>query len=106
MNPDPPAPVEWGVTSVGALVVNLFCAYLLVSRRNAEGSLSKAAWLSARNDAVINVAMIAGALLTLVWLSIWPDVVLGAIIIVLNADAAFKVWRTAGAERPPESSEP
>jgi Co/Zn/Cd efflux system component len=62
--------------------------------------------LSARNDAVVNVAMIAGALLTLAWLSIWPDVVLGAIIIALNADAAFKVWRAAGAERPPESAKP
>lgn len=95
-----------GVTSIGALVVNLFCAYLLVSRRNAERSHSKAAWLSARNDAVVNVAMIAGALLTLVWLSIWPDVVLGAIIFVLNADAALKVWRTACAERSPGSAEP
>lgn len=106
MNPEPPAPFEWGITSIGALVVNLFCAYLLVSRRNSEGSLSKAAWLSARNDAVVNVAMIAGALLTLAWLSIWPDVVLGAVIIALNADAAVKVWRAAGAERPAESAEP
>lgn len=106
LDPEPPAAFEWGVTSVGALAVNVFCAYLLVSHRNAEGSLSKAAWLSARNDALVNVAMIAGALVTLVWLSIWPDVILGAIIIVLNADAALKVWRAAGAERPPEAVKP
>lgn len=105
MNPEPPEPLGWGVASLGALVVNVFCAYLLVSHRNTEGSLSRAAWLSARNDAVVNVAMIVGALLTIVWLSVWPDVVLGAIIIALNADAALKVWRSAGAERPPETAE-
>lgn len=105
LNPEPPEPLGWGITSVGALLVNVFCAYLLVSHRNTEGSLSRAAWLSARNDALVNVAMIVGALITLVWLSVWPDVVLGAIIIVLNADAAIKVWRSAGAERPPETAE-
>lgn len=106
LDPEPPVAFEWGITSVGALAVNVFCAYLLVSHRNMEGSLSRAAWLSARNDAVVNVAMIAGALVTLAWLSVWPDVILGAIIIVLNADAALKVWRAAGAERPPEAAEP
>lgn len=105
VNPEPPVAFEWGVTSVGALVVNVFCAYLLVSHRNTEGSLSRAAWLSARNDALVNVAMIGAALLTLVWLSVWPDVILGAIIIYLNADAAMKVWKSAGAERPPEAAE-
>lgn len=105
LNPEPPEPFGWGITSVGALLVNVFCAYLLVSHRNAEGSLSRAAWLSARNDALVNVAMIAGALITLVWLSVWPDIALGAIIIALNADAAIKVWRSAGAERPPETGE-
>ena len=105
LNPEPPEPLGWGVTSVGALLVNVFCAYLLVSHRNTEGSLSRAAWLSARNDALVNVAMIVGALITLVWLSVWPDVALGAIIIALNADAAIKVWRSAGAERPPETAE-
>lgn len=105
IEPEPPVALEWGITSVGALVVNVFCAYLLVSHRNTEGSLSRAAWLSARNDAVVNIAMIAGALVTLAWLSVWPDVILGAIIIVLNADAAVKVWRSARAERPPEAAE-
>lgn len=99
LHPTPPEAIGFGLASAGALVVNLVCAYILVSHRNTRGSLSRAAWLSARNDAVVNLAMIAAALLTLVWVSAWPDVILGAAVIALNADAAVKVWRRASAER-------
>jgi Co/Zn/Cd efflux system component len=99
LHPTPPEAVGFGLASVGALAVNLVCAYILVSHRNTRGSLSRAAWLSARNDAMVNVAMIGAALLTLVWVSAWPDVVLGAAVIALNADAAVKVWKRASAER-------
>lgn len=98
-HPTPPEAVGFGLASAGALVVNLVCAFILVSHRNTRGSLSRAAWLSARNDAAVNIAMIAAALLTLVWVSAWPDIVLGAAVIALNADAAVKVWRRASAER-------
>ena len=99
VRPTPPEAVGFGLASAGALVVNLVCAFILVSHRNTHGSLSRAAWLSARNDAAVNIAMIAAALLTLVWVSAWPDVVLGAAVIALNADAAVKVWRRASSER-------
>ena len=45
--------------ALGALVINLTCAVLLVRHRHHSGSLTKAAWLSARNDAVANLAIIA-----------------------------------------------
>lgn len=99
LHPTPPEAIGFGLASTGALAVNLACAFILVSHRNTHGSLSRAAWLSARNDAAVNIAMIAAAVLTLVWASAWPDVVLGAAVIALNADAAVKVWRRASAER-------
>lgn len=99
LNPSAPDAVTFGLASVGALIVNLFCAYLLVSHRNTSGSLSKAAWLSARNDAVVNIAMIAVAVIGAWWVSGWPDIVLGAAVILLNADAAVKVWKRASEER-------
>lgn len=99
LHPTPPEAIGFGLASAGALVVNLVCAFILVSHRNTHGSLSRAAWLSARNDAAVNIAMIAAALLTLVWVSAWPDVILGAAVIALNADAAVKVWKRASAER-------
>jgi Co/Zn/Cd efflux system component len=96
-DPTVPAPVPLTVTAFGALVVNLLCAFLLVRHRG-PGSLARAAWLSARNDAVANLAMIAAALLSLVLVTGWIDIVVGLGIGLMNADAARDVWRAARAE--------
>ncbi len=94
--PAPPAPFALTVTGAGALVVNLFCAFLLARYRHHSGSLTKAAFLSARNDALANVAIIAAGLITaLLWLSAWPDLIVGLGIAAMNADAARAVWKAA-----------
>jgi Co/Zn/Cd efflux system component len=93
-----------GATGVGALVVNLACALLLARVRAHAGSLSKAAFLSARNDAVANVAIIVAGGATLVTGNAWPDLIVGLGIAALNAGAARDVWRAARAER--RSAEP
>ncbi|MFL6551278.1 MAG: cation transporter, partial [Povalibacter sp.] len=46
--PLPPEALQLGITGVGALVVNLICAAVLVRYRHHRGSLTKAAFLSAR----------------------------------------------------------
>ncbi|TDQ80825.1 cation efflux family protein [Dongia mobilis] len=97
--PSVPAASLLGLTGFGALVVNLGCALLLARFRAAEGSLTKAAFLSARNDALANVAIILAGSLTLFWPSVWPDVIVGIGIAVINADAAVEVWRAARRER-------
>lgn len=94
-------------TALGALIVNGYCAYLLARVRNTGGSLSKAAFLSARNDMFANIAMIGAGAATAVWPSIWPDVIVGLAIAALNADAAFEVYKAASGEnqdKQPESS--
>jgi Co/Zn/Cd efflux system component len=96
--PLPPQPWLMSITGFGALAVNLGCAFLLARFRNARDSLSRAAFLSARNDALANVAIIAAGLITLRWHSGWPDLVLGMGIAALNADAAKEVWETARSE--------
>src|SRR5580692_9594098 len=53
--PSVPAPLPLTVTGFGALAVNLSCAFILASYRHHAGSLTRAAFLSARNDAVANV---------------------------------------------------
>lgn len=106
LDPTTPAPAPLSLAALGALVVNLLCAFLLVRHRRTEGSMAKAAWLSARNDALANVAIIAAAAITLLISTGWIDIVVGLGIAVLNADAARTVWRTARAERlDPESAE-
>ena len=52
------------------------------------GSLARAAWLSARNDAIANLAIVVAALLTLWLASGWPDIIVGIGIADLNPGAA------------------
>lgn len=93
-----PAPVPLTLAGLGALAVNLTCALILARHRGGSGSLTKAAFLSARNDAYANLAIIAAGLLTAATLSPWPDMVVGLGIAALNADAAREVWEAARAE--------
>lgn len=84
------------LTGVGALMVNLACAFMLMRYRRHSGSLTRAAFLSARNDAFANVAIIAAGLVTaFVWSSAWPDLLVGLAIAVINADAAREIWKAA-----------
>jgi Co/Zn/Cd efflux system component len=97
--PVPPAPLPLSLTGAGALVVNLTCALLLVRFRSHSGSLTRAAFLSARNDAYANVAIVLAGLVTAATLSVWPDLIVGLGIAVLNADAAREVVVAARKER-------
>ncbi|WP_413658725.1 cation transporter [Nitrobacter sp.] len=96
--PVAPAPLPLSIAGSGALVVNLFCAFLLARYRHHSGSLTRAAFLSARNDAFANIAIIGAALATALTHSVWPDVLVGIGIAVMNADAAREVWTAARAE--------
>src|SRR3954451_16309269 len=60
--PLPPAPIPLTLAGTGALAVNLTCAVILARYRGHAGSLTRAAFLSARNDAFANVAIIAAGL--------------------------------------------
>jgi Co/Zn/Cd efflux system component len=92
----PPAPLPLALTGLGALAVNVTCALMLARFRHHGGSLTKAAFLSARNDAFANIAIIgAGAVTAYLWQSAWPDLIVGIGIALLNADAARDVWRAA-----------
>lgn len=97
--PVPPAPTPLTLTGAGALLVNLACAFILARFRQGGGSLTRAAFLSARNDAIANVAIIAAGLLTAATLSVWPDVIVGIGIAIMNAGAAREVWEAARRER-------
>jgi Co/Zn/Cd efflux system component len=94
-HPVPPQPLALGVTGLAALAINLSCAFLLARYRAHSGSLTKAAFLSARNDAIANVAIIAAGAVTALTRSLWPDVIVGLGIAVMNADAARAVWTAA-----------
>ena len=97
--PVAPDPLPLALTGLGALVVNLTCAFMLARFRHHSGSLTRAAFLSARNDAFANIAIIAAGLVTAaIWHSAWPDLIVGLAIALLNADAAREVWQAARKE--------
>jgi Co/Zn/Cd efflux system component len=98
-NPTPPEPWLLSITGIGALCVNLGCAFLLTKFRDYSGSLTRAAFLSARNDAVANIMIVVVGLITLKWQSGWPDLVAGIGIAIMNVDAATTVWHAAREEQ-------
>jgi Co/Zn/Cd efflux system component len=97
--PMPPAPLALSLTGTGALAVNLACALMLARFRHHGGSLTKAAFLSARNDALANVAIVVAGLVTAWTLSAWPDLAVGLGIAAMNAGAARDVFEAARRER-------
>ena len=79
--------------------MNLTCAMLIVRFRSHSGSLTRAAFLSARNDAIANIAIILTGFVTAATLSAWPDLIVGLGIAAINADAAREVLQAARKER-------
>ena len=104
--PVPPAPVPLSLAGCGALAINLCCAFLLARFRAHSGSLTRAAFLSARNDAWANIAIIVAGLITAMTVSPWPDLIVGLGIFVMNLDAAREVYTAARRERLIASVEP
>jgi Co/Zn/Cd efflux system component len=97
--PMAPNAASLGITGLGALAINLACAFMLARHRTAGGSLTRAAFLSARNDAFANIAIIGAGVVTAFTLSAWPDLIVGMGIAALNADAAREVFLAARADR-------
>jgi Co/Zn/Cd efflux system component len=87
------------LASVGAIAINGTSAWLLTRVRHHGGSLSRAAFLSARNDVLVNLSIIAMAAVTVWTSSGWPDLILGCFIIGLALFAAHEVWEASEEER-------
>ena len=105
MAPTPPAPLPLTLAGLGALAINLSCAFMLARFRAHSGSLTRAAFLSARNDTVANVAIIVAGFVTAFTRSAWADLIVGLGIAAMNADAAREVWKAAREEHRSADSE-
>ncbi len=98
-NPIIPASSTLSFTALGALAVNLICAFILAKFKDDDGSLSRAAFLSSRNDAIANMAIICAALVSLIWVSFWPDLMVGIGIAIINLDSAKEILQAAQHEK-------
>ena len=91
LSPEIPVGEGMSVVGFGALIINVFCAFLIARHRTEEGGLVMAAFYSARNDAIANLLIIGAGFITVLTPSIWPDLIIGIAIFVMNADAAKEV---------------
>ena len=91
LSPEIPVGEGMSVVGFGALIINVFCAYLIARHRTEEGGLVMAAFYSARNDAIAKLLIIGAGFITVLTPSIWPDLIIGIAIFVMNADAAKEV---------------
>ncbi len=96
--PVAPEALPMTAVGVGALAINLSCALMLARFRQDGGSMTKAAFLSSRNDALADLSVIGTGLLTAWTASPWPDLIVGLAIAALNADAAREVFEAARKE--------
>lgn len=94
----PPSAVSLSLTGAGAFVVNLTCALLLTRYRKHSGSMAKAAFLSARNDVLANIAIVTAGLITIFFPTAWPDLIVGLAIACMNFGAAKEVFEAAREE--------
>ncbi len=98
-DPSAPAVLPLVLASLGAIAINGTSAWLLTTVRHHGGSLSRAAYLSARNDVLVNMSIIAMGIVTIWTDSGWPDLILGCLIILLALHAAYEVWEVSEEER-------
>jgi Co/Zn/Cd efflux system component len=94
-NPSVPSGTGISFVATGALAINFTCSLLLAKFRKEDQNLVMAAYLSARNDAITNISIIAVGILTIFCPSSVFDIAVGVGIGVLNSNSALKVWRSA-----------
>lgn len=92
-----PEPMTMSTIALLALVVNVVVAVLLFRFRDGDSN-RQSIWLCSRNDAIGNMAVIVAAAGVFFSGSRWPDLIVAAIIAMLNLSAALKVVRLARKE--------
>ena len=98
VRPFPPEAFKLTLVGFGALLTNITCTIILMKFRKNNKSLIKAAFLSARNDVLANFVIITAGIIIMFHPSIWPDLIAGLLIFLINFDAAYKVYQTANTE--------
>ncbi len=98
VRPLPPEAFKLTLVGFGALLTNITCTIILMKFKKNNKSLIKAACLSARNDVLANLIVIAAGIIIITYPSIWPDLIAGLIIFLINFYTAYKVYQLANSE--------
>jgi cation diffusion facilitator family transporter len=92
-------PVMPGVETMGvigglALIANVVC-FVLLYRSRSDTLNMRSTWLCSRNDVMANVGVLIAAAGSYLWMSRWPDILVGVVIASLFLSSALHVLRQA-----------
>ena len=93
----PPEPLTMGAVAVLALAANVGVAGMLYAFREGDANM-RSVWLCSRNDAIGNVAVVLAAAGVFSTGSIWPDLLVAAIMAGLALSSGIAVMRLATEE--------
>ena len=93
----PPEPLTMGVVGVLALAVNFGVATLLFRFREGDANM-RSVWLCTRNDVIANLLVLVAAAGVLGTATVWPDVLVAAILATLGLTSGRTVIRQARVE--------
>lgn len=90
------APESSFIMAVGALALaaNVACLILLTRHREDDVNM-RSAWVCSRNDLFANLGVILAGALVMLTGSVWPDVIVGAVIAALFLQSSVGVLRDA-----------
>lgn len=97
LQPELPKPFIMAVISVVALAVNVGCAVLLYKYRGGDSN-RESVWICSRNDAIGNIAVMIAAAGVFASSTIWPDIIVAAILGWLAVTGAWRIIRLAKKE--------
>lgn len=90
LNPLIPDASTIGIIGAIALMANLVCFFMLYTHREDNLNMSST-WLCSRNDLIANVGVLFAGLLTYIFASRWPDIIVGVLIAGLFLKSATHV---------------
>lgn len=86
-----------GAVALGAMLVNVLAALVLVPHRAGDAN-ARAVWLFSRNDALGNLAVAAAAGLVAWTGTPWPDLAVAAVVAALFLQSSWSIVRAALAD--------
>jgi cation diffusion facilitator family transporter len=97
LQPELPSPLIMAVISVVALAVNVGCAVLLYKYRGGDSN-RESVWICSRNDAIGNIAVMIAAAGVFASSTIWPDIIVAAILGWLAVSGSWRIIKSARKE--------
>jgi len=92
-----PEPATMGILGALALVVNVSVALMLFRFRRGDANM-RSVWICSRNDAIGNIAVMIAAVGVFGTGTVWPDIIVAAVLATLGLTGGLEIVRRSRAE--------